>query len=196
MRFETRLREGIHDGSITMVFRRWKRTQVVPGGHYRTGVDMVEVEAVDVVTPGKISKADLRRAGYPTRAALLADLRGDPDDRVFRIALHRLDTPDPRDVLSADDDLSDEDVAAIDQRLDRLDRASPRGPWTAAALNAIAREPGRRAPDLAAAMGMETVYFKRNIRTLKGMGLTHSLTVGYRLAPRGKAYLDRTRRAG
>src|SRR5215813_5031212 len=42
VRFERRLRDGIHDGSITVTFRRWRRSQVVAGGRYRTGIDMVE----------------------------------------------------------------------------------------------------------------------------------------------------------
>jgi hypothetical protein len=42
MLLEARLRDGIHDGSITVVFRRWQRGQVA-GGRYRTGRDMVEV---------------------------------------------------------------------------------------------------------------------------------------------------------
>lgn len=55
--FEARLREGIHDGSITMTFRRWRRSQVVAGGRYRTGLDMIEVDRVDTVTPSAISHA-------------------------------------------------------------------------------------------------------------------------------------------
>ena len=51
VRFEQRLRDGIHSGAIVLAFRRWKRSQVVPGRRYRTGIDMVEVESVDVVEP-------------------------------------------------------------------------------------------------------------------------------------------------
>jgi len=42
MLFERRLREGIHDGSITLAFRRWRRLQATLGGRYRTGLDLVE----------------------------------------------------------------------------------------------------------------------------------------------------------
>jgi hypothetical protein len=103
MRFEQRLRESIHDGSITVTFRRWKRHQVVPGGRYRTGTGLVEVDTVDVIDPARISRADARRAGYESVAALVKDLRGDPAEQVFRIALHPLDTPDPRSVLALTD---------------------------------------------------------------------------------------------
>lgn len=54
----------------------------------------------------------------------------------------------------------------------------------------IAEQPGVRAPDLAASVGRETKPFKIDVRKLKELGLTESLTVGYRLSPRGRAFLD------
>jgi hypothetical protein len=195
MRFEQRLRDGIHDGSITVAFRRWKRHQVVPGGRYRTGgsgAGLVEVDSVDIVDPAAISAEDARLAGYATVADVVRDLRGDPDGRVFRIALHPLDEPDPRSVLAADDRLSSADVAEIGRRLARLDKASPRGPWTAATLAAIAERPDVVATELAASAGLPRDIFKRNVRSLKALGLTLSQPVGYRLSPRGKAYRKAT----
>ncbi|MFD7005114.1 hypothetical protein [Rhodococcus jostii] len=56
----------------------------------------------------------------------------------------------------------------------------------------VADNPGRRAPDLAASLGRETEPFKRDVRKLKNLGLTHSLDVGYRISPRGAAYLAAT----
>ncbi|GJF05761.1 hypothetical protein [Pseudonocardia sp. D17] len=88
--------------------------------------------------------------------------------------------------------LTDDDArAALDARLARLDRASAHGPWTARTLTLIAENPEVRAPDLAARMGRETLPFKRDVRKLKELGLTESLPVGYRLSPRGRAYLGR-----
>jgi hypothetical protein len=55
-------------------------------------------------------------------------------------------------------------------------------------LDAIAAHPATRAPDLAASFGRETAPFKIDVRKLKNLGLTISLTVGYRLSPRGEAY--------
>jgi hypothetical protein len=34
------------------------------------------------------------------------------------------------------------------------------------------------------------VAFKRDVRRLKELGLTESLEVGYRLSPRGRAFLE------
>ncbi|MFN8081680.1 MAG: hypothetical protein U0Q19_19145 [Kineosporiaceae bacterium] len=85
---------------------------------------------------------------------------------------------------------SAEEIAEIRRRLDRLDRASAIGPWTAATLAAIDASPGVRAPDLAAGFGRDTPSFKRDVRKLKELGLTESLDIGYRLSARGIAVVD------
>ena len=196
MLFQARFWPLIVDGSVTVTFRRWKRCQVVAGHRYRTGHrivgrQMIEVEAVDVVDPARITRADARRAGFPDAAAVRAELRGDADLPVYRIRFHRVDEPDPRSVLAATADLTPADREEIDRRLDRLDRASSHGPWTRATLTVIAAQPGTRAADLAAGFGRETLPFKTDVRKLKNLGLTESLEVGYRLSRRGEAYLTR-----
>src|SRR5215472_18132006 len=153
VRFEQRLRDGIHSGAIVLAFRRWKRSQVVPGGRYRTGIDMVEVESVEVVEPSSVDAAQAREAGYESVGGLLADLRGDPALPVYRIRLRRIDGPDPRDELARATSLTEADAAAITARLARMDRSSSRGPWTGAVLAVNAGRPGNVAKALAEAMG-------------------------------------------
>ncbi len=111
---------------------------------------------------------------------------------MYRIAFHVVDEPDPRSVLAATADLSPTDRSEIDRRLDRLDRASSFGPWTRATLEVIAAQPATRAADLAAGFGRETLPFKTDVRKLKNLGLTESLEVGYRLSPRGQAFIEGT----
>ena len=193
MQFQARYAGAIADGSLTLTFRRWRRSQVVAGHRYRTAAGRLEVDAVDVVDPATITDAEARRAGQPSAAALVAQLRGDPDLPVYRIAFHLVAEPDPRAVLAADAVLTPADGAELDRRLQRLDRASGHGPWTAAVLQLIAARPAVRAGDLAASFGRETQEFKLDVRKLKALGLTESLTVGYRLSPRGRAYLARAR---
>lgn len=212
---------GVADGSVTLAFRRWQRPDVRPGSRFRTPAGVVEVTSVDVVDPATLTDADAHAAGLPDAAALLrlldpqavaqrrrtarygrtpvagaaagttaADTTGWP---VYRVGLTWAG-PDPREALRDDADLTDADVAAIDARLDRLDRASSHGPWTAATLDVIRRRPHVRAPDLAAELGRERDPFKLDVRKLKALGLTQSFEVGYALSPRGEAYLTRTHR--
>ena len=193
VRFEQRLRDGIHSGTIVLAFRRWKRSQVVPGHRYRTGIDMVEVETVDIVEPSSVDAAQAREAGYASVDELLTGLRGDPALPVYRIRLRRIDGPDPRDELASAAGLTEADAAAITARLARMDRSSSRGPWTGAVLALIADRPGVVSTALAEAMGWERQDFKLHVRRLKQLGLTISLEVGYRLSPRGESYLNHLR---
>lgn len=189
MLFTKRFWPGLADGSITVAFRRWRRSRVGAGRAYRTPAGRLQVDDVVEVDPASITDADAARAGHATAAALLADLRGEETLPVYRIEFHLLDEPDPREVLAATAELDEAAVAAINRRLDRLDRTNPRGPWTRPTLRAIADHPAVRAPDLAATFGRPTQAFKTDVRKLKNLGLTRSLRVGYELSPRGKAYL-------
>ncbi len=189
MLIEQRLHEGIRDGSITVMFRRWKRRQVTAGNTYRTAAGRIVVDEVTEVAPSRIRSADARAAGYPSVAAAVADLRGTPGDPVFLLRLRPAEDDDPRAALAAAAELSTEDVTAIAERLARLDRASSHGPWTRDTLAIIERRPAVRAGDLAAELGREMLPFKVDVRKLKNLGLTLSLEVGYRLSPRGEAFL-------
>ena len=186
MLIQAKWAEPIRSGRVTVLFRRWAAPRVVAGRVYRTGVGRLAVDAVDAV--GRITVRDARAAGYRTPADAEADLRG--DGQLFRIRVRPVTDPDPRAELAASADLAAEDVAAIGERLDRLDRASRHGPWTRETLRLIAERPGVRAGDLAAAVGREMLPFKTDVRKLKNLGLTLSLEVGYRLSPRGESYLN------
>src|SRR5262249_60001397 len=119
MLFERSLREGIRNGTITVAFRRWRRPQVTAGHRYRTGTDMIEMSSVHIVAPASVTRQDARRAGYETVQALLADLRGGPDLPLYRLTFRRIDEPDPRAALAANDSLAPADVDDIGRRLAR-----------------------------------------------------------------------------
>ncbi len=189
MLFEQRFWTGIRDGSITCTFRRWRRPQVLAGRRYRTPAGRIEVDSVEPWADDAIDAGDIAAAGYASLADLIGDLRPGEDRTLYRIRFHALAGPDPRDVLATDAALDADQRAEIDRRLARLDRASRHGPWTWATLAAIADRPGTRAADLAADLGRERAPFKLDVRKLKALGLTLSLDVGYRLSPRGEAYL-------
>ena len=159
------------------------------GRRYRTPGGIIEVEQVDVIPASSITDPEARRSGYPSATAVVADLRGDESSPIYRVQFHAVAEPDPRAELAAADNLTADDRAEIDRRLDRLDRASSHGPWTRAVLECIAARPATRAPDLAASFGRETQPFKLDVRKLKNLGLTISLPKGYRLSPRGEAYV-------
>jgi hypothetical protein len=193
MQFEPRLRQGLRDGSITVAFRRWRRLQVVTGHEYRTGAGRVLAESVAVISPDDITPELARAAGFPDIQAAVADLRGDPELPLYCVRFHALNGPDPRDELARTAGLTDADVETIGKRLARLDAASKRGPWTRAVLEQIASRPAESSALLAADLDWDRPDYKLHVRHLKALGLSISLDVGYRLSPRGHAYLARIR---
>jgi hypothetical protein len=192
MLFRQDVLRRIAEGDVTLAFRRWRRPTVKAGGTLRTRVGVLAIDSVEPVDEEQVSDAEARRAGAADREALLAGLR--PEGRLYRVEF-RLAGPDPRIALRERSDIPPEERAEIDARLTRLDAASRHGPWTAAVLELIAERPGTRAPDLADSFGRETAPFKADVRKLKELGLTESLLVGYRLSPRGRAYLSPRARA-
>ena len=179
--------EAIAAGEVDLVFRRWKRPTVRAGGTLKTKVGVLDIVAVDTIEADAITTRAARRAGYTDRDEALAALDG-REGALYRIRV-RYAGEDPRIALRNDARLSTADLDAIRARLDRLDRASSHGPWTRTILGLIRDHPGVRAPDLAAGLGRETQPFKTDVRKLKALGLTESLKVGYRLSPRGEAFL-------
>jgi hypothetical protein len=167
---------GIAAGEIDLQFRRWDRPRARAGGRQVTAVGVIRID--DVRPVRTISKRDARRAGFATPDDVVAALR--PDGDLYRIALH-LEGPDPRVVLR-DQVATGDDLVALRRAVERL-------PWGIAYLRAIRDRPEVRAEELAASFGVEKRVFKPRVRRLKELGLTISLSPGYRLSPRGEAFL-------
>ena len=189
MLIEKRRWAGIQDGSITVLLRRWRHRQATSGKTYRTGAGRIAVDRMDCVTADEIGEEDARAAGYSSAEEAVADLRGAPGDPVYVLRIRLVTEPDPRAELAGSSELDEVELAAIEARLARMDRSSRDGPWTEETLRIIDSRPATRAQDLAAAIGRDRDRFKTDVRKLKNLGLTISLETGYRLSPRGAAFL-------
>jgi hypothetical protein len=183
--------QGVADGSVTLAFRRWRRQDVQPGQVFTTAAGLVRVDAVAVVAADDITDEEARLAGWPDADRLRRRLAAEGE--TYRVELSYAG-PDPRIALRKAADLTAQDIADLDRRLERLDRAAAYGPWTLHYLELIREHPQRRAPDLAEMVGRETAPFKIDVRKLKNLGLTVSFPVGYEVSPRGLAYLAGTTR--
>jgi hypothetical protein len=184
MLFRHDILQGIADGRVTLAFRRWRRAPPAEGSSLRSPVGVLRLDRVAIVDEGDISPEDVRRTGMS-----LDDLRASiaGDGTLLRIEL-RLAGGDPRIALR--ERLPDRaELEAIAARLARIDAASST-PWTTRCLQLIAGQPAIVSHVLARQGDVDVPRFKRRIRQLKELGLTESLEVGYRLAPRGRAVLD------
>ncbi len=196
--------EQIKSGEVDLVYRLWRKPTVKAGGRLRTRLGELAIHAVDQIDPTTITDIDAVRAGFTDAVAAQASLRArpaprngaspstgrartaQPDEtsRVYRVTVH-FAGEDSRAALR--DDVSPAAVAALIVKLDAIDGRSLRGAWTRPTLDLIAAWPGRRAPELAEMEGRETLVFKTDVRKLKELGLTISLSVGYQLSARGEA---------
>ena len=181
--------DAIVAGEVDLVFRRWKRPTVKTGGTLRTPVGLVQIESVGLIELDEIDESSARRAGVGYDD-LIGFLRAKEEGDVYRVELGGV-VPDPRVALRENDDLDACDIADLVAKLDGLDSASTRGPWTRQFLTLLADNPHVRAQDLADVLGVEKPVFKNDVRKLKALGLTISHSPGYELSPRGRAFLDR-----
>ncbi|NIK61771.1 hypothetical protein [Kribbella shirazensis] len=185
-------RDGVASGRITVAYRRWAEPRVAEGRIYRTNAGRIEIDSIRQVNPELIADndPDLELADRRNARDVRRRLRGDETLPTFLIRFHLVEGPDPREELAAQTSLSAEEFADLRDRLTRFDELSHHGAWTTETLRLIQNTPATRAADLAASVGRETAPFKLDVRKLKNLGLTYSLEVGYRITPRGAAYLD------
>ena len=178
----------IQAGRIDRAFRRWKRPTVRAGGTLRTSIGLLAIDSVEPITDADVTEEDAARAGFASRDALLAFLP-ERDEQLYRIRF-RTGGVDPRAALRERTTITPEERADLRARLARLDARAPDGPWTRATLAVIDASPATRAAELAESLGRERLPFKADVRKLKALGLTESLERGYRISPRGRAFLD------
>ena len=183
--------EKIKSGEITILFRRWSRPGAKAGGSQMTQGGVIGIDAVDVVPENELTDADARAAGYASAADLMERLNY-RDDPIYRIRVH-FAGEDPRKALRENAELSDEELNEIIAKLEKMDAGSKRGPWTQQYLQVIEDMPATYSGILADYLGLSIPEFKPWVRKLKALGLTESLSPGYRLSPRGKKVLNALR---
>jgi hypothetical protein len=190
--------EAVRAGTVTLAFRRWDSPRVKVGSTQLTTAGVVIFDAIDeIVDVATISDADALAAGLPDAAALRKRLvpgtarrgprGGKGGDRIYRVRM-RWAGQDPRIALrEAVPDAAE--LVEVSAAVEALDAGRGSGPWTRRILEWIRDNPGVVSKELAALLGRELLPMKADIRKLKALGLTISLQVGYRLSPRGEAYL-------
>ena len=187
MLFTAATLRGLSEGTVNCTYRRWEVVRPKVGSRFTTSAGVVEVTSITAADEEQLTDQDAADAGFDSVAALVkwtsAKGRGD----LYRIGI-ALVGPDPRVALRRSDELAPADLLALRARLDRMDRAAEQ-PWTHGTLRQIQQLPGVVSTDLAAEAGQERRAYKLRVRKLKALGLTESLERGYRLSPRGRAYL-------
>ena len=158
------------------------RAQTVP--EERSGAQTVPEERSGAQTVPE-ERSGAQRPNASRRAGPRASKGG---ERIFRIALSWVGD-DPRvELREALPDAGE--LAEVTASVAKLDASKRGGPWTRQILEWIRDHPGVISTELATLLGREVLPMEADIRRLKALGLTESLRVGYRLSPRGVAYLE------
>ncbi len=192
MLFKAIFHEGIRRGDIGVTFRAWKTPKVRIGSSYKCPpIGSIRVDAIDEIPLSAIREGEARASGFSSADDLRSELRRISSRRltgrstIYRVRFHfdaALTSPPKADTSRAGlDTLAD--------RLERMDRLARRRPWTRRTLSLIAAHPGVAASRLASRVDRETRAFKADVRKLKGLGLSRSLSTGYELSTAGKALL-------
>jgi biotin operon repressor len=185
MLFKNDVLAGIAKADVTLAFRRWQKPTVRAGGTLRTAAGVLAIDAIAVVDMNDLTNEHAARSGHSSLDALLADINGQRTGTLYRIAFH-LEGADPRVVLRDITDFGPDERSELRRRLTAFDGDIP---WTLQTLRLIAARDGITAGELAASIGFEKAALKQKIRKLKELGLTESLQSGYRISPRGRAFL-------
>ena len=178
----------IKSGEINTVFRTWKKPRVLQGTNFHTAIGQMQIDSIEELSKDSLKDKDLIGSDLKNLNSLLKSV-GSREGKLYKIRLSYVGE-DPRKAL-AQKQLDEEEFENVLTKLSKMDRLSHSGNWTRSTLEIIKANPAKRAPDLAKELGLEKDPFKRNVRKLKGLGLTQSLKVGYRLSPRGHSYLEK-----
>jgi hypothetical protein len=187
MLFTAATLRGLTEGRVSCTYRRWEVVRPKVGSRFTTSAGVVEVTSIARADEEQLTERDAAEAGFDSVADLIKWCRAKGNGDLYRIGI-ALAGPDPRIELRRTNNLETADVAALNAKLDRMDRAAEQ-PWTRSTLRQISRLPGVVSTELAAEVGQERRAYKLRVRRLKALGLTESLERGYRLSPRGQAYL-------
>jgi len=188
MLFTAATLRGLAEGRVSFTYRRWEVVRPKVGSRFTTSAGVIEVTSITPADEQQLTAQDATEAGFDSVADLVKWCRAKGQGDLYRVGIV-LAGPDPRVTLRGQAALDPTDVVALNSKLDRLDRAAEQ-PWTRSTLRQIERLPGVVSTELAAEAGQERRTYKLRVRRLKALGLTESLERGYRLSPRGQAYLN------
>jgi hypothetical protein len=187
MLFTAATLRGLTQGRVSCTYRRWEVVRPRVGSRFTTSAGVVEVTSITRADEQQLTERDAAEAGFDSVAELLKWCSAKGNGDLYRVGI-ALAGPDPRIELRRTDNLNAADIATLNAKLDRMDRAADQA-WTRNTLRQIQRLPGVVSTELAAEVGQERRTYKLRVRRLKALGLTESLERGYRLSPRGQAYL-------
>lgn len=188
MLFKKKFLDLIEQGEIKIAFRKWTRPSVTESKTLLTPAGLLRIKSVKIIDYDQITDHEIVQAGYADRKELDKELAFKETGDIYKIEFD-LEGVDPRIALRKNSNISNAEMTKILDKLKRLDTSGKVKNWTFKVLDLLDREPGKYAIEYSTQLGYEKEWFKLNIRKLKNLGLTISLTDGYEISPRGNVVL-------
>ncbi len=186
MLFRKDILDKIFHGEIKAAYRMWKKPTVKAGGTLRTPKGVLKIKTLKKIEKADIRPHHIQHAGYATFEELLEEIGTHKTGTLYHITFEK-GPKDPRKKLQTTK-LTAKAADRLALELGKMDLRHKK-PWTTLFLKTIDQHPGKPAELLAKKVKWEKLKFKSYVRKLKEKGLTISLETGYKLSPRGKAYL-------
>ncbi len=76
---------GSRRGEIDVAFRWWTKPTVKAGGFLQTAVGRLAIVSLEPIRVADVTVADAKRAGFPTKAALLKAFPRKRGSRLYRV---------------------------------------------------------------------------------------------------------------
>ena len=188
MLFKTKFLALIKAKKIETAIRKWTRPTVKENGTLITAVGQLCITSVKKIKYNEITDEEVNKAGYSGREELDTELSYKNAGEIYIITF-RLEGEDPRIELRQNNNITPNELAALQKKLQALEVRSKVEGWPLRILEAVNNQPGLYAIQYANKLGYEKIWFKLHIRKLKNLGLTISLENGYEISPRGQAFL-------
>jgi hypothetical protein len=189
MLFKTKFSALIKAKKIETAIRKWTKPTVKENGTLITPAGQLRITSVKKISYNEITDNEIIQAGYSGRGELDAELSHKNTGEIYKITF-RLEGEDPRIELRQNSNITPDELATLQKKLQALEARTMVKGWSMRILEAVNNLPGLYAIQYANKLGYEKMWFKLQIRKLKNLGLTISLENGYEISPRGKAFLD------
>ena len=189
MLFKQKHLEGIKAGTVSLAFRRWKRTDLKKGSLIKTSLITVEITDIATIREAHINDIDAKKAGFISLDSLLKSLHSEEDLKIYKMHVrHYKELAKPKPVEKSS--LSNTDIKNLKARLTQFDNYSRNGAWTKDLLTTLHDNPSSTSTELSLKTGKTKEWLQLNIRKLKNLGLTVNNDPGYALTKIGNLLME------
>ena len=161
MLFKQKHLDGIKAGTVTLAFRRWKRTDLKKGSLIKTTIGMVEITDIATNKEPHTNDIDAKKAGFINLDSLVKSLHSEEEAKIYKmhvryyIELAKKKAPEKTS-------LSMGDINKLKAKLTQFDKYSRSGAWTTNILKTLHENPKATSTELTLKTGKTKEWLQLN----------------------------------